>query len=106
MAGNRDSVVEMVIAFYASRAMYHIHRWVLVHPMLLEGGTFWPPMAMVIIRRGVWSDGLALYWIPANPFSALRRQEARSLVMYSIPNQQANTGKTNRTSAVDARSIK
>ena len=34
-------------------------------PMLLEGGTFWPPMAMVISGGVFGATLLALYWIPA-----------------------------------------
>lgn len=34
-------------------------------PMLLEGGTFWPPMAMVISGGVFGATWLALYWIPA-----------------------------------------
>ena len=34
-------------------------------PMLIEGGTFWPPMAMVISGGVFGATVLALYWIPA-----------------------------------------
>lgn len=34
-------------------------------PMLIEGGTFWPPMAMVVIGGVFGATVLALYWVPA-----------------------------------------
>ncbi len=34
-------------------------------PMLIDGGTFWPPMAMVISGGVFGATILALYWIPA-----------------------------------------
>ena len=34
-------------------------------PMLMEGGTFWPPMAIVVIGGVFGATALALYWIPA-----------------------------------------
>jgi multidrug efflux pump subunit AcrB len=65
MAGERDSVVRMVM-----RSTRHVLCTTFTVgcsfiPMLLEGGTFWPPMAMVIIGGVFGATLLALYWIPA-----------------------------------------
>ncbi len=42
-------------------------------PMLLEGGTFWPPMAIVVIGGVFGATALALYWIPAIHLVTLSR---------------------------------
>lgn len=48
-------------------------------PMLIEGGTFWPPMAMVVIGGVFGATLLALYWIPAVFILTLTKKVAPSL---------------------------
>ncbi len=63
--GNRKAIVEMVM-----RSTRHVLCTTFTVgcsfvPMLMEGGTFWPPMAMVISGGVFGATLLALYWIPA-----------------------------------------
>jgi multidrug efflux pump subunit AcrB len=63
--GNLKAIVEMVM-----RSTRHVLCTTFTVgcsfvPMLLEGGTFWPPMAMVISGGVFGATLLALYWIPA-----------------------------------------
>lgn len=76
MSGDRQSVVDMVM-----RSTRHVLCTTFTVgcsfiPMLLEGGTFWPPMAMVIIGGVFGATLLALYWIPATHLVLFRSKNA------------------------------
>lgn len=63
--GDKDSVLEMIM-----RCTRHVLCTTFTVgcsflPMLIDGGTFWPPMAMVISGGVFGATWLALYWIPA-----------------------------------------
>ncbi|MEM8830919.1 MAG: efflux RND transporter permease subunit, partial [Cyanobacteria bacterium P01_G01_bin.19] len=55
-------------------------------PLLLGGGEFWPPLAIVIAGGVIGATLLALYLIPAAYLIVVRQQRTKSLIQYDRQN--------------------
>ncbi len=70
-------------------------------PMLIEGGTFWPPMAMVVIGGVFGATLLALYWIPAVFILTLTAEKSPTQSSVSTPAKGELQGKAVVPNAVE-----